>query len=114
MNTNYEGFYFDNFIERYAVAKGKAVIYLRSWGWNNSSNVDAINASMDVYREILPIDLFTLLSNSEFVFVEVDDIDEAYDFVSDNFPVSQESCTTPENYIHFTLYNELGQTIASN
>lgn len=114
MNTDYEVFYFDNFIERYAATKGTALIYFRSYGWNNSSNVDAINASMDFYRDRLPLDLFTSLQNSEFVFVEVDDIEQAAEFLDTNFPESQESCATPEKYIHYTLYNSLGQSILSN
>lgn len=114
MNTQYDVFYFDNFIERYAAAVGKAVIYFRSYGWNNSSDVDAINASMDFYRDRLPLDLFTALHNSEFVFIEVDDIAEAEEFLTSNFPESQASVSTPEKYIHFTLYNSLGQSILSN
>jgi hypothetical protein len=114
MNTDYEVFYFDNFIERYAAAKGKAVVYLRSYGWNNSSNVDAINASMDIYRDLLPTDLFTALKNSEFVFMEVDNIAETMEFLETNFPESQETTSIPENYIHYTLYNSIGQTIISN
>lgn len=114
MNTDYEVFYFDNFIERYAAEKNKAVIYFRAYGWNNSSNIDAINESMDLYRNILPLDLFTALHNSEYVFVEVDDINEAMEFLETNFPVSQETTATPEKYIHFTLYNSQGQSILSN
>lgn len=114
MNSDYEVFYFDTFIERYAIAKGKCVIYLRSHGWNNSSDVDAINTSYQLYKDILPADMFTSLQNSEFVFVEVDDIEDTIEFLETSFPGSQESCVIPENYIHFTLYNELGQTILSN
>lgn len=114
MNTDYDVFYFDNFIERYAATTGKGVIYLRSYGWNNSSDVDAINASMDLYRDLLPLDMFTALQQSEFVFVEVDDLDDTIEFLETTFPESQENCAVPENYIHFSLYNSLGQSVLSN
>jgi hypothetical protein len=112
--SNYELFFFDNFIERYAKLKGKPIIYLRSYGWNNSSNVDAINESMEFYKEILPDDMFYSLKNSEFVFVEVDDIYQAEEFLDDCLPKSQSDVASPEFYIHFSLYNELGQIILSN
>ena len=114
MNNDYEVFYFDNFIGKYAAAVGKAVVYFRAYGWNHSSDVDAINASMDLYKEILPIDIWTALSNSEFVFMEVDDIQETIDFLESNLPDSQATTTTPENYIHYSLYNDQGQIILSN
>lgn len=114
MNT-YDTFYFDNFIERYADERGKTILYLRSTGWNASSDVDAINASYEVYKDILPNDLWTALKNSEHVFCEVDDdIADVQTWLGDNLPESQASCTTPENYIFYSLVNGQGQTIASN
>lgn len=114
MNTNYDVFYFENFIGRYATSVGKPVVYFRAYGWNNSSNVEAINASMELYKEILPLDLWTLLSQSEFVFMEVEDIEDTINFLDNNFPESQALTSTPENYIHYSLYNDLGQLIHSN
>lgn len=114
MNT-YDTFYFDNFIERYADERGKTILYLRSTGWNASSDVDAINASYAVYENILPNDIWTALKNSEHVFCEVDDdIADVQTWLGDNLPVSQASCTTPENYIFYSLVNAQGQQIASN
>lgn len=112
--TNYNVFYFDNFIEKYAATIGKPVIYLRSFGWNNSSNIDSINQSMSFYEQLLPTDVFNSLKNSEFVFMEMNNIQEAVTFVEDNFPTSQTDVGYPELYIHFSLYNELGQIILSN
>lgn len=114
MNTDYEVYYFDNFIGKYAAAIGKPVVYFRATGWNNSSDVDAINASYALYEDILPIDLWTALKNSEMVFMEVDDIIEVQKFLDNDFPESQETTTTPENYIFYALYNAEGQVIASN
>lgn len=114
MNTNYDVFYFEDFIGRYAASIGKPVVYFRSYGWNNSSNVDAINASMELYKEVLPLDLWTSLKQSEYVFMEVEDIEDTMNFLDHNFPESQAATTTAENYIHFSLYNAEGQIIHSN
>lgn len=114
MNTNYDVLNFYQFCEQYAIAKQRAVVYFRSYGWNNSSNVDAINSSYELYKEILPLDLWTSLKNSEFVFMEVDDIMDTMNFLDNSFPESQESTTTPENYIHFSLFNAEGQLIHDN
>lgn len=114
MNSNYDIFYFDNFIERYAALKGRAVVYFRSYGWNHSTNVDAINASREFYKGILPLDIWTALDNSEFAFMEVDDLEEVFEWLDGNFPASQATTTTPENYIHYSLYNAQGQLILSN
>jgi len=114
MNQDYEVFYFDNFVGNYAADVGKPVVYLRSTGWNNSTDIDAINASYELYKEILPLDIWTALKQSEFVFMEVEDIDETIQFLDNDFPESQESTTTPENYIFYALYNAEGQLIESN
>lgn len=114
MNTDYEVFYFDNFIGRYAAAIGKPVVYFRATGWNTSTNVDAINASYDLYRDILPLDLWTALKNSEIVFMEVEDLDDVQNFLDNDLPESQASTATPENYIFYALYNAEGQLITSN
>lgn len=114
MNTPYDVYYFDNFIENYARMKGKAVVMLRSYGWNNSSDVDAINASYTLYQSILPGDLWTALKQSEYVFMEVDDIQQTKEFLEASLPESQASTTTPENYIFYSLCNAEGQIIANN
>lgn len=114
MNTPYDVFYFDNFIENYALAKGKPVVMFRSYGWNNSSDVDAINASYETYKTILPADLWNALKQSEYVFMEVEDLDDTQRFLEYNFPESQAKTTTPENYIFYSLCNAEGQTILDN
>lgn len=114
MNTPYDVYYFDNFIENYARMKGKPVVMLRSYGWNNSTDVDAINASYETYKSILPTDMWTALKQSEFVFLEVDDMQMTIEFLEASFPVSQAETTTPENYIFYSLCNVEGQTILTN
>ena len=114
MNTPYDVYYFDNFLEKYALAKGTAIVLLRSYGWNNSSNVDAINASYELYKDILPNDMWTALKNSEYVFMEVNDIDDTLLFLESNLHDSQETTTTHENYIFYSLCTAQGQIIANN
>lgn len=114
MNTHYDVYYFDNFIERHAALINKPVVYFRSVGWNTSSDVDAINASWEAYEDILPGDLWTALKNSEHVFIECDNVNTMMEWLDDNLPQSQASCITPENYIFYALYNAEGQQIATN
>lgn len=114
MNKNYETFYFENFIENYAATKGKAVLYLRSTGWNSSTDVDAINASYDLYKSILPLDIWTALKESEHVFLEVDDLEDTLNFVQAVLPDSQATTSNPVNYIFWSLVNSDGQTINNN
>ena len=113
INSTYECLYFQDMIEDYARSNETCVVYLRSYGWNNSDNVEKINESMDVYKNILPLDVFTALFQSEFVFVTIENIQEAMAFFDDVLPESQESCEK-EYYIHYTIYNSLGQVVANN
>lgn len=113
MVQDYNTLYFANFIEKSAELIGKPVIYLRSYGWNNSTNVEKINQSMEVYKAMLPLDIFTALHNSEFVFLIIEDIQEAIQYCEDTFPKSQAECEK-EFYIHCSIINEIGQTIYSN
>lgn len=113
MVQDYETLNFANFIEKSVELIGKPVIFLRSYGWNNSTDVEKINNSMDVYRSMLPIDMFNALFQSEFVFLIIENIEEAIQFCEDTFPQSQAECEK-EFYIHCSIINETGQTIYSN
>lgn len=113
MNTEYQVYFFENFIEKYAQATGKCVAYIRTYGWNNTSDIDKINESISLYEDLLPTDFITVMKNSEFIFVEIEDISEAIDFFESYFPENQENCE-PANYVHFSLYNHLGQIVLSN
>lgn len=113
MKQDYETLYLANFIEKSVALIGKPTVFMRSYGWNNSTNIDKINESMDVYRSMLPEDMFNALHESEFVFLVLEDLEEAIQFFEDTFPKDQASCEK-EYYIHFSIMNELGQTIYSN
>ena len=55
LNSEYHATYLDDFIGAAAAAKGKAVVMIRSWGWNNTSDVAAINASREFYKPLIPL-----------------------------------------------------------
>ena len=114
LNSEYRATYFDDFIGEAAVAKGKAILFIRSWGWNNTTDVDAINASMAFYKPLIPLDIWTAMSVGEFTFVEVDDIAETLEWCEDTFPETQASTTDQAKYIFYALYNDIGQIIDSN
>lgn len=113
MQTEYEIFQFDNFIEKAALALKKPVVFIRSYGWNHSQNIEKINESMDIYRDLLPLDMFESMRMSEFIFLTLDNIEEAMLFFDETFPKSQADCD-PELYVFYSIINELGQTILTN
>ena len=55
ITSEYQLYNLEHTIGAYAKAIGKPVVYLRSYGWNHSSDVTKINASRDVYKEFLQI-----------------------------------------------------------
>lgn len=112
-NTEYQIYDLQTFIGRYAQTVGKPLIFFRVYGWNNSTDVDAINASIDLYNSILPPDFTILFKDSEYLIVELDNFLEARQFLEDSFPQTQSECPK-EQYIFYALYNELGQVIAHN
>lgn len=114
LNANYDIDYLADFIGQSALAQEKSVIFLRSTGWNSSSNVDAINASVEKYRLVLPVDILTSLQESEFAFIANDNVEEALEFCDDAFPASQSEVTTPEDYIFYAVYGPNGQILADN
>ena len=114
LNTNYNTAYMHDFICSDAATKEKPIIFIRSWGWNNTTDVSAINASMDLYKSILPLDIWTSMHVSEFTFIEAEDLTLAVDWCDDVFPKSQESTTNQANYVFYAVYNTVGQLVSSN
>lgn len=112
-NTEYQIYDLQTFIGKYAGTVGKPLIFFRVYGWNHSTDVDAINSSIELYESILPLDFTTLFRGSEFLVVEMDSLVEAEQFLVDNFPSSQAECPK-EQYIFYALYNEQGQVILDN
>ena len=114
LHANYTIDYLQDFIEESAKRQEKTIIFLRSTGWNSSTDVDAINASYDLYRSRLPLDIFTALQQSEYAFIICDNVTEAMEWCEDLFPINQASCTRPEDYIFYGVYSPQGQLLADN
>lgn len=81
MNSSYQCFDLSTFISEYAKAVQKPVVFIRSWGWNHGSDVDKINTSMQVYKQFLPTDIYLWMHDSEFVFIELENLEEAMEFL---------------------------------
>jgi len=113
MNSFYQCFDLSTFISEYAKAVQKPVVFIRSWGWNHGNDVDKINTSMQVYKQFLPTDIYLWMHGSEFIFIELENLEEAMEFFAENFPESQ-SETSPEMYMHYSIYNSIGQIVDSN
>lgn len=112
-NTLYKIYDLTALCQQHARNLEKEIVYFRAYGWHNSTDVDKINESMDVYRTVLPTDIFSELHESEYAIMEVDNLIETMDFLGENLPESQANCTK-EYYIHYTIFNSIGQIIASN
>lgn len=111
--SDYNCVYFEDMVAKYVSMLGKPVIYIRSYGWNNTDDVEKIQISMEIYKTLLPLDLYVTMSQCEFSFIEIDDIEEAIEFCEDSFPESSTKCD-PESYIQYTVFNDQGQVVASN
>ena len=112
-NIQYQLYDLQTFIGRYAALTGKPLVYFRVYGWNNSTDVDAINASMELYSSILPLDYTTVFKDSEHVVLELEEMGDIMNFLQDNFP-AQQAGTPKEQYIFYALYNDEGQVILAN
>ncbi len=104
---------FAELIQCFVEKTGKPLVFLRASGPHGTNDVDLANQAFNLYKEILDLEMYTLIFNNEFLFIEFDDIEEAVDFCEDHFPESQTSCPK-EQYIHYSLYNASGQVILSN
>lgn len=112
-NLEYQLYDLQTFIGRYAALAGKPLVYFRVYGWNNSTNVDAINSSIALYNDTLPVDYMVLFKDSEHVVLELEEMGDVMNFLQDSFPAQQEGTPT-EQYIFYALYNTEGQVILDN
>lgn len=122
-NFDFQIYDLETSIGRYAKALSKPMVFLRAYGWNNSTDTVKINASMDLYKEIIPLDVWTSMHTGEFNVIELDNlsddpttgytIDDVMDFLEEAFPPNQAS-VEKEVYVFYAVYNALGQVILSN
>jgi hypothetical protein len=97
----------------FAKTKNTVLVYFRVYGLINSNNLEKIDYYKKIYKSILPPDLYTVLINNEQCFVEFEDLEKAIDFCDDNFPSSTKEGEL-EAYIHFKVFNNIGQIVSQN
>ena len=115
ISTNYQVYDLETAIGKYAAKIQQPVLFLRTTGWSNSSDVDKINASKAIYADTIPTDMYTQLVNGEWHVTVLDELSDIQQFVTDTFPESQaQVASNPEMYIFYALYNDQGQVIDSN
>ena len=111
--SEYNCIYFEDMVSEYVLSLQKPVIFLRIYGWYNSENEEKINESKEIYRQQLPLDVYTAMLEGEFLFIKIDNIDEAMEFCEDNFPESIDKCEK-EFYIQYKVFNTQGQVVGNN
>ena len=110
---NYQAFQFSEMISDYAKRIEKPFVFIRASGPHSTNDVEVANKTFDLYRSILPLEIYTILFYNEIFFLSFDDIEQALEFCEDYFPSSQTKCS-PEEYVHYSIYNKEGQLIFSN
>lgn len=99
---------------KYACLIKKPIIFLRTVGWNDpSSDVEKVLEFKEIYKNLLPLDIYTCITETEFSIIEIDNIEEAISEIGDIFPENKDSCEQ-ELYIYFAIFNDEGQLIISN
>lgn len=115
ISTNYLVYDLETIIGKYAAKIQKPVLFLQTTGWNNSSDVDKINASKAIYADTVPSDMYNQLVNGEWHVTVLDELSDIVQFLDDTFPTSQaQVADDPEMYIYYVLFNDQGQAIESN
>jgi len=112
--SDYNCLYFEDMLGKYARLIEKPIIFVRTVGWSDAySNAEKVLESKEVYKNLLPLDVYTCISETEFSVIEIDNIDEAISEVADIFPENKDSCEK-ELYIYFAIFNVEGQLVVSN
>ena len=115
ISTDYQVYDLETAIGKYAAKIQQPVLFLRTTGWSNSSDVDKINASRAIYANTVPADIYNQLINGEWHVTVLDEMSDIQQFLIDTFPESQaQVASNPEMYIFYALYNDQGQVIDSN
>lgn len=88
-------------------------VLIRGVGPHNEADPEKSKAAFEVYKNILPTEVYTAFSQDEFITVSFNAVEEALDFCDDNFPVNKDKCP-PEQYVQVWVYNESGELLFSN
>jgi len=112
--SDYNCLYFEDMLGKYARLIEKPIIFVRTVGWNDPDlNEEKVLESKEIYKNLLPLDVYTCISETESSVIEIDNIDEAILQIGDIFPESKDSCEK-ELYIYFAVFNTKGQLVISN
>lgn len=112
--SDYNCLYFEDMLGKYARLIEKPIIFVRTVGWSDpDSNAENVLESKEVYKNLLPLDMYTCISETELSVIEIDNIDEAISEIADVFPENKDSCEK-EFYIYFAIFNVEGQLVVSN
>lgn len=99
---------------KYARLIEKPIIFVRTVGWNGPNlNEEKVLESKEIYKNLLPLDIYTCISETESSVIEIDSIEEAISEIGDIFPENKDSCEK-ESYIYFAIFNVEGQLIINN
>jgi len=110
---NYDAMDFSEFIQSYISFSKKPFVFIRAVGPHSTNDVDVANQVFNLYKEILDNEMYTMIFNNEFVFVNFDSVEEALNYCEDRFPETQKTCPK-EQFVYYAVYNSEGQVIDSN
>jgi len=112
--SDYNCLYFEDMLGKYARLIEKPIVFVRSVGWNDSYlDAEKVLESKEVYKNLLPTDIYTCISETEFNVIEIDSIEEAIEQFIDIFPENKDVCEK-EFYIYYAIFNVEGQLVISN
>ena len=115
ISTDYQVYDLETIVGKYAAKIQQPVLFIQTTGWNNSSDVDKINASKAIYADTVPTDMYNQVVNGEWHVTVLDELSDVEQFLDDTFPTSQaQVASNPEMYIYYALFNDQGQVIDSN
>lgn len=110
---DYDAMDFSEFIESYISIKKKPLVYIRACGPHSTNDADLANQVFNLYKQILDTEMYTLMFNSEFIFVHFDTVEQAIEYCEDHFPKSQKTCPK-EQFVYYAVYNSQGEILESN
>jgi len=98
-------------LEKYVQGLNRPVIIVEKVGINNSTNEEKINEAYDLYKNLLPIEVFAALKQEKIFSVLFHSNGLAEDFARDFFPLKK---TDDEIYVKVMVFNNSGQLMYDN
>lgn len=88
-------------------------VLIRGVGPHNEVDSEKSKAAFELYKNMLPDEVYVAFSQDEFITVSFNTSEEAIDFCEDNFPVNKDKCPSSQ-YVQVWAYNESGELLYSN